>query len=144
MSLHFDIQKLLAYGNLCIRAGFPYVFGAKPELDADPSEIQGSDCSGFSRYLAYHSTYHSLILPEGSAQQEEWCASNLEDCGYLDSVNGAIIAFHEGSGIGHVWFVIHGLTLECYGGHGPGRRQWNTTMDGMPAQEFCTSCYLLP
>lgn len=117
--------------------GIEYGWGEKPDFDAAISEIHRSDCSGWSRYLIYHSTDSHLELPEGSVQQREYLQGKLERVtSYAETNKSAedatlYIAFINpttgaNAHVGHVFFVCRGETYECYGGNGVGSRSWNS------------------
>lgn len=120
-----------------------YKLGAKPSLGCDSSKITLSDCSGWVRWALDRA---GCVLPDGSATQHEWCAAHLrevryKDAGTLADPSRLFIAFIEpGSGIGHVWMLNAGNSLECRGHAGVSSRPWNspTLLDAVSA------CYELP
>ena len=70
-----------------------------------------------------------LILPDGSVNQNDWCAthdlkrSTFAACRLQDGLTR--IGFIRPSvlhRIGHVYLAHNGRTLESWGGHGPGSR----------------------
>jgi hypothetical protein len=97
-------------------------------------DFKASDCSGFVRWiLAYAVTMkHALILPMGSYYQNDWCKSQgfklskYSDVAGLND-NRLRIAFikPDSDHHGHVWLILNGRTMECYGGVGVGRRKWD-------------------
>ena len=109
-----------------------YKLGAKPKVIYPPEKIKYSDCSGYVRYVLYHTVEPAIILPSGSWYQEQWAIANLTPCQYsdaskLDSI--VRIAFigkaARQNKPGHVWLIVNGRTVECYGGVGAGRREWD-------------------
>jgi cell wall-associated NlpC family hydrolase len=120
-----------------------YLYGAKPPLGADTSSFSISDCSGFVRWALDRA---GLTLPDGSATQHEWCAAHLREVSYKDAGTLAdpsrlFIAFiAPGNGIGHVWLLNSGASLECRGHAGVSSRPWNspTLLNAVSA------CYELP
>lgn len=97
------------------------------------------DCSGFMRELWYYAS-NRQVIPDGSANQREWARGRVgreilrEHPGSLYSKacknRGALLLCFidavDRVHAGHVWMVLGGYTMECYGGHGVGRRLWNT------------------
>ena len=109
-----------------------YKLGAKPSLSLAAELIKESDCSGYVRYVLYHTTQPIIRLPEGSWYQEQWCRWNLQGCPYEDAAKDdsiVRIAFipPQGKKPGHVWLICNSRTIECYGKVGAGRRKWNNT-----------------
>lgn len=110
-----------------------YSFGSKASpLSADPSAIHRIDCSGFVQYVIYHSALSPIRWPAGSYNQEVYCRdagfrrvpyddASLQD----DWLRIAFLPSRNGNPR-HVWFILNGVTLESYGGHGPGSRPWDT------------------
>jgi hypothetical protein len=112
-----------------------YLFGAKPKLGSIPGiAFNRADCSGFVRWLIDSATEHKNIMPDGSWNQWQWCKqqgfkeTSYLNCGLKD--NRLRIAFMRAKDgeAGHVWLIVNGLTIESYGGHGTGRRKWNTSI----------------
>ena len=101
-------------------------------LTKEVSEIKSCDCSGFVRYVLYHSSDQQLKIHAGSWHQEEWCKSTLlAKVDYSTAANSdgwLRIAFlpKKNGKPRHVWFVLNGLTIESRGGKGPDRRAWDT------------------
>ena len=120
-----------------------YKLGAKPALGSDSSMCSLSDCSGWVRWALDRA---GLALPDGSATQHEWCAAHLREVSYKDAATLAdpsrlFIAFIvPGKGIGHVWLLNAGASLECRGHTGVSSRPWNnpTLLNAVSA------CYELP
>ena len=149
-----NYQKILAYHQLGINAGVSYELGAKPAFDAEPSAIRSSDCSGWSRYLIYHGSNHALALPEESWQQHEWCEDQgLQKVNYVavGAISSRLLACFidpatSPGGIGHVFLSHGGQTIECYGGHGAGRRAWNASIESgrTTLADACSACFVLP
>jgi hypothetical protein len=123
-----------------------YSLGAKPRMGAIPGLGFGkADCSGFVRWLVYGASHGKVSMPDGSWHQQRWCERmgfkrtsygtfGLND----DRLRIAFISPKKGK-IGHVWLCINGMTIESYGGHGAGRRPWNTPV----LLRNVDSCYVL-
>ena len=126
-----------------------YHLGAKPMIGGVPGyDCTISDCSGFVRWILAYSVgvSKSLILPMGSWQQSEWCKSQgfkkvsyKEVAGLKDSRLRIAFIAPDGSLHGHVWFIFNGMTMECYGGVGVGRRKWDVDV----LLKNVDSCYVL-
>lgn len=120
-----------------------YKLGAKPALGSDSSSFALSDCSGWTRWALDRS---GLTLPDGSAEQHEWCAAHLrevhyKDAGTLADPSRLFIAFiAPGNGIGHVWLLNAGASLECRGHTGVSSRPWNSPV----LLNAVSACYELP
>lgn len=128
--------------------------------------VGGMDCSGYIRSLVFYASKERLLLPEGSAEQWEWLErsgmtalsgplkgydhvrplSAADPIRTQDSHPGNLsplyIAFIETTPLhaGHVWFIVDGTTIECYGGHGVGSRPWNAR----PLPQEVAACYEWP
>ena len=120
-----------AYSVTIIR----YLLGSKPKLGSIPGVgFKNADCSGFVRWLVAGATRGQITMPMGSYWQQEWCKSqgfkktDYANCGLND--NRLRVAFINGGGskIGHVWLICNSMTVESWGGHGAGRRPWNTSV----------------
>lgn len=112
----------------------PYRFGAKLPLAASPEDLARRqppvDCSGFTRYLVYHASRHSLLLPDGSVAQADFCRrtgyhrvtaySHLLLPAVRADSSRLFLCFRPraGSRANHVWLVSRGYTLESRGGLG--------------------------
>ncbi len=121
--------------------GIPYGFGHKAKsLTMLPEKINSIDCSGEVRYLLAQGSKQNLIIPDGSVTQREWCEPRLREVDYNDLPMADesrlfiafITPFINGCGrVGHVWLAGKfdsdwaPDTLESYGGHGVGSRNWN-------------------
>jgi hypothetical protein len=120
-----------------------YRLGAKPALGSDSSTFTLSDCSGWARWALDKS---GLRLPDGSATQHEWCAGHLREVHYKEAATLAdpsrlFIAFiAPGSGIGHVWLLHSGASLECRGHTGVSSRPWNSPT----LSNAVCACYEIP
>lgn len=107
-----------------------YLFGAKPEWDADSSTFDVSDCSGFTRWMLSRSVSGLQSFPEGSVQQHEWCGGQLQMVtiseaaqNYTNEIYQFFLAPADSSdGVGHTGFFQNGMSFECYGSHGVGSR----------------------
>jgi hypothetical protein len=125
-----------------------YKLGGKIRpLDVPPETWSEVDCSGFVRWLLFQIT-HGMTIPDGSFNQNHgWAAvKSFKPTAYnKDSVglkDGRLrIAFMEPtrSGHGHVWLIWNGKTIESWGGHGPGRRNWNVK----PLVSRVSACFVL-
>lgn len=129
------IALLLSALSACQFRGVSYGLGSKPP---EPFSVKPNfrliDCSGFVRWALWVATRGQLLLPDGSYVQHDWFTK--QGFKLTDYANAALqdghlrIAFHApngrgGDGTGHVWLIYAGETLESYGGHGPGRREWD-------------------
>jgi hypothetical protein len=125
------------YHRLGIEHRISYRLGAKPKFELTPDQIPDSDCSGWVRYLLYHGTGHTLTLPEGSVDQREWCeaaglhrAASYELAAQVGGANRLFICFivpeSTAEGIGHVFLLSDGETIECHFGRGVDSRSWIT------------------
>lgn len=113
-----------------------YRFGAKASFSTKPEHIKEIDCSGYARYEVFHATSGEVKMPDGSANQRDWC----EDQGLrrLARYSDVQYAAHDPSRLficfvrplpgvaGHVWFVHQGKTYESHGKRtGVNSRGWN-------------------
>ena len=126
-----------------------YRLGAKPKMSAVPGQpgFRVCDCSGYVRWMLHQLGVH---CPDGSWYQQDWCKqrgfksttysnARLSD----DRLRLAFINTAPGK-VGHVWFIINGYTIECYGGHGTGRRPWNANLSGgRRLDTLADACYVL-
>jgi len=132
MKIKVDRNLLIALINKTMDGHCHYELGGKaPSLDADSLSIEGIDCSGYVRWLLHRIS--GITIPDGSWTQRKWC----QDQGFKSVKYGAgnagqkdnilRIAFMDPipGESGHVWLIINGQTIESFGGHGPGRRDWN-------------------
>lgn len=134
-----------------------YGYGDKPELGSDSSTFSTSDCSGYSRWLVYLST--GMTISDGSDNQHNWCSDNLQSVplseARADQTNRVFMCFITPSdgdnGVGHVYFLMNGYTVECCGGEqyspiygkdvtGVMSRPWNTPV----LAEQTSAAYLWP
>lgn len=125
-----------------------YKWGAKADkLWADSATYSHFDCSGFQQFIIFRSSQGGIHLPEGSADQHQWCIDNgLEQKDYADVCANRdyariFICFMAPTDThpGHVWCVCAGVTYECYGSGGVNSR---TAMVDHPAH--CDACFELP
>ena len=147
-SLDLDVGKLLDALRACEARGVVYKLGAKaPEHSGQkyafdyPPTFGSIDCSGFFRYAVYHATNGALLVPDGSANQNDWAGQQ----GFKHSGPSVAHAAYQSVGgnkdgylracfcraspaepIGHVWFALNAFTLESHGGVGPSSRAWDT------------------
>ena len=130
-------DKLIAAMTPCF-GKVKYQLGSKPALTAAPGTFTKSDCSGFFRWLLRWSSVDKSTLaitaPDGSVNQLKWARDMgfrkcpYADCAKADGILRAAFIKARGSRAGHVWLVISGKTIECYGGVGVGRRDWNAAV----------------
>ncbi|MFA5376460.1 MAG: hypothetical protein WC455_12010 [Dehalococcoidia bacterium] len=131
-TIPIDRAELVRRMNACFGV-VKYRLGSKPNLYHLPPAFKTSDCSGFVRWLLFQASHETVKIAPGSWYQQEWCkAQGFKKVVYKD-VAGLMdsrlrIAFIDGVGskVGHVWLVCNSMTIECYGGHGCGRRAWDT------------------
>ena len=159
-SLPVDIGKLHDALAICQHDGVTYKLGAKavqhsafPVFDYPPTFSQ-IDCSGFSRFSLYHATAGQVLLPDGSVNQNDWCAAQ----GFKHRSIAAGQDYTAGMGqnvlylcfcrtgsrseaIGHVWMVAGSggqlWTIESNGGVGPNSRPASTPV----LMQICTDIY---
>jgi hypothetical protein len=127
--------------------GVKYRWGSKPALRMPVKSVETSDCSGFTRYVAFLATSGEVVLPEGSYQQHDFLAPILDEVPYQEVAKSAneatlyLCFIHPTNDhAGHVWFVCRADTFECYGGHGVGSRHY----DRRPLPQEVTSCFIWP
>jgi len=130
MLIPVDRSTLVSLIKTCHAA---YGLGDKPALGLAPAKVKTSDCSGFVRWTLWKITHGKFKLKAlGSVlQRAEIQAAGFERCKYtdcqkLDSILRVFYLPPEPGGYGHTGLCINGYTVECYGGHGVGRRIWNT------------------
>lgn len=144
----FDLDLMWVLVKKLQARKIPYLWGGKaPSPGCDSNEItKGLDCSGLSDWLAYRATEGDVNLPEGSVAQHEWCEKNLPKANYRGirefGKGRLFIAFENPEPTGHVWFIdgTTCMTLESYGHHGPGSRQFDLPM----FLRIVDACYELP
>lgn len=129
-SLPLDSTRLRRYLASCVAHGVDYELGAKAgDLLAVPPDYAAIDCSGWVRAAVAVATEGRTILPDGSVNQNDWCAahglkrSSYAVCRLADGLTR--IGFVRPSSqhpVGHVYLCRNGRTLESWGGHGPGSR----------------------
>lgn len=122
---------LVDFMNKCLNK-ISYELGAKARFGAKPlRDFTKIDCSGFVRWLIHMAS--GVRMPDGSWNQRVWCQKQGFKQNPYKSVAGlkdnrlriAFIDPTKGKS-GHVWLIINGKTIESYGGHGVGRRRWNS------------------
>ena len=147
-SLDLDVGKLLDALRACEARGVVYGLGSKAAEHAGqkyvfdyPPTFGSVDCSGWSRWAIYHATGGALLIPDGSANQNDWAGQQGfkhygPDKAHVtyQSIGGnkdnyLRMAFCRASAsetIGHVWFTLNAFTLESHGGVGPSSRPFDT------------------
>lgn len=146
-TLPVSIALLTRYLAVCEERGIGYHMGGKArDLRAMPPDYREIDCSGWVRAALAVATEGKVILPDGSANQNDWCGRvGLKRCSPLACglADGNLrICFHaptRSEPIGHVWLVRNLSTLESWGGHGPGSRLWSAHI----LKVLVTDCYLV-
>ena len=133
-----DADALAGYLRACEARGVGYTLGAKADdhgrdLLQNPPRYGAIDCSGWVRAAVGVATGGTLILPDGSVCQNEWCGrqglkrSDREALSLRDGrTRIAFIRPSTAHPVGHVFLARDGRTLESYGGHGPGSRPVTT------------------
>ncbi len=150
--LAYDWDAARAYVMHQKARGVRYELGCKVNTqvsnlaDPDPHFVdeQGQsvlrvDCSGIQRGMMAVATPSHVHLPDGSWEQDAWCAaqglkvSAMDPSGYLDvcaNTDGhtrmCFIHPNENESIGHVFLVRNRVTLESHGGCGPDSRPFDT------------------
>lgn len=135
------IGLLLAAMNACVKRKVRYGLGAKAPEHKAPADhfsavpdFAAIDCSGWVRWAIFIATKGKVLIPDGSYVQNDYFRE--QGCKPTDYHNCALrdghvrIAFHRPGGrggdkTGHVWICYNGFTLESFGGHGPGSRNWD-------------------
>ncbi|MGI4789615.1 MAG: hypothetical protein ACRYFS_12280 [Janthinobacterium lividum] len=129
-SAPLDPERLRQYLAVCVARGIGYTLGAKADdLAGVTPDYDNIDCSGWARAAIAVSTLGQTILPDGSVNQNDWCAaqglkrSAYAACRLQDGLTRiAFIRPTPAHDIGHVYLARNGRTLESWGGHGPGSR----------------------
>ena len=123
-----------------------YKLGAKLALGSEPSpNTRTVDCSGYVRWLLYGATLGQTAMPDGSWNQQAWVREQgFEEVPYSDCArrDGRLrIAFinPRKRKVGHVWLCISASTIESWGGHGAGRRSWDTPV----LRNNVSACFVL-
>lgn len=125
-----SLQSTFFRALQALNARVPYTFGGKLEIGLPVEYLNGRglDCSGFVRWLIGDESF-----PDGSESMREYCSRNLNVYKSEGSWTGALRDGHlrigflspdDGNGIGHVVLLYGGSTIECYGGHGVGMREF--------------------
>lgn len=126
----FDIDLLtLCHHKMIDRV--KYKWDSKPSLGLESWQVKTADCSGYIRYLLYRASNRQLVTPEGSVEIHELFSGLLTPCEFVatKNIDGIVrVSFipETKDHAGHIWLTLNGHTIECYGGHGAGSRQWNT------------------
>ncbi len=126
---------------------YRYGFGEKFEDISQVSQVaQPVDCSGYHRWLIYHASAATRVLPDGSINQRDYYRSrhfprvpysvaradrtgSLYACGFEPKAKRA----------GHIWFMRDGRTMESCGGVGVTSRSAATLV----LRLRCTYCFKL-
>ena len=149
-SFAIDAGKMLAIVKDCRVRGTKYGLGAKShDLNSSPLDAPAIDCSGFLRYLLFKATGGTLLIPDGSTNQNDWAASQglkhygKANYGNCENHDGFLrLCFCRASAsepIGHVWLCYNGMTLESHASIGPSSRAWDTPV----LSRIVTDCYVL-
>lgn len=128
-----DLAKLLDLHARMDKVKYGLGDKANPKT-AEPETIKSIDCSGYVRFVLYKASGGKVDCSPngGSWHQNEWCKAKLTAITYEAATAGASdgklrIAFYKpAKGVGHVWLILNGKTLESYGGHGVGRKAWDS------------------
>jgi hypothetical protein len=143
--IQLDREELVAFIKATVDK-MEYDLGSKLALNTELDDLSGKsiDCSGYARLLVYHCTDGETIMPDGSFNQNEWCKTQgFKRTEYKNaslSDDRLRIAFiRPPSHNRHVWLIINGMTIESFGGHGPGRRVWNSNV----LKSNVDDCYVL-
>ena len=147
-SVSLDVGKLLDALRACEARGVVYGLGSKaPEHSGQkyvfdyPPTFSAIDCSGWVRWAIYHATGGVLLIPDGSANQNDWAGQQ----GFKHYGPSAAHTAYQSVGgnkdnylracfcraspsepIGHVWLLWNAFSLESHGGVGPSSRAWDT------------------
>ncbi len=147
--LPLAVSLLLAALAACQFRGVRYGLGSKaPEPLSAKVCFRRIDCSGFVRWALWVATKGAVLLPDGSYVQNDWCAAmgfkrtDYSNCTLHDG--HVRLCFHKpnghgGDSMGHVWICLNGKTLESFGGHGPGQRDF----DHQWFLDHVDDCYVL-
>ena len=144
-----DLLRLLRVWEYCMTLGIHYGFGEKiHNLTACPPHERYCDCSGAVRYGLYQATEGMMKVPDGSVNQHAWCdfwklhkLAEYQDILEADDSRLFICFIHPTPDeAGHVWLVNAGVTIECHGGKGFARREWDTPV----LINNCSAAYELP
>jgi hypothetical protein len=129
VSINIDIEKLKDIQK-DLSSKISYTWGSKfKSLDEFPPEKTSSDCSNYSRYLIYQAS--GITIPDGSSNQCDWFntkgfkKTDYSNCANKDNILRIAFLTDQANGQRHVWLVLNGQTMECYGAHGVGSRMWN-------------------
>ena len=123
-----------------------YLLGAKPALGSDSASFDTADCSGWVRWALDRA---GLRLPDGSQTQWSYCRDvlKLRQIDPYSNVDYAaadpsrlFIAFESAArtGIGHVWLINAGRTLECSSHRGVNSQPWQNR------EAIAIACYEIP
>ena len=160
-SVALDVGKLLDALRACEARGVSYGLGSKapehtsgPYVFDYPPTFNAVDCSGWIRWAIYHATGGALLIPDGSANQNDWAGQQgLKHYGpdnahvMYQSVGGnkdnylrvAFCRANPTEPIGHVWLLFNGFTMESSGGVGPHSRPFDTPV----LERIITDLYVL-
>lgn len=146
--LNIDFPEFIHHFEEAINKHVDYEMGGKaPNPGAEPISYTQIDCSGFMEDLNAAGTHGESLkqgMPDGSWNQDDWYTkigfkrTNYANCQLNDGILRVGIHLPGGRGgdpTGHTWEVLStpppagvqkvALSIESYGGHGPGRRPWN-------------------
>lgn len=129
-TLEINRKRLETEIKQSINAGIKYKLGAKASpLSKSWESIKAIDCSGFVRKFIHDLCDYDIgdgsYIQRGNISKAGFKPTFYYNCNLND--NRLRIAFMNPvlGKSGHVWLIINGKTLESFGGHGPGRRDWD-------------------
>ena len=132
-----DGEKLKTFMDDMLDGHVKYGLGKKASpLTIEPAKIKRIDCSGFVQYLLYTVTRGTVKIKAGSWHQNKYFEDNrFEQVEYQTAAakkdNVLRLGYFfggGGGGIGHIWFVLNGETIESHGSKGANRRPWSTSV----------------
>lgn len=117
------------------------------DLWRDSESVSVFDCSGAMQYWFFRASEGGIIMPEGSADQHQFCTDRgWKKCNYADVIanrdEGRFFVCYlepKGEHPGHTWMVSNGQTYECFGSGGVNSR---TPTIAYPCH--CDTCFEVP
>ena len=132
MTIPIDRPLLVSILKTCV-GKVAYELGEKPKLTLLPKNVKRSDCSGWIRYLLAVVTHGKFrlktlgsFLQRAEIKAAGFTRCDYHDCAKMDSILRVAFIPPAADKHGHIWLCINGQTIECWYGHGVGRRPWNT------------------